>query len=358
MDTGYGKTLTAVCYLRKFLERTGSEIRAALWVTPGDLVQPTLKQLTEQWGIPARVLPASGEPTEGLVNVVKHDALRKVIEPLAAAAARMVIILDEVDTMYAATQRTSSAHRIAALSPKIVCQTATPLRSTKCEHLAEWLKRVESFPVEKKNWLVAANSIVSKQIALGIQVSYHVHEAPLTDQIRKVHLSRQARADSWLQIANQTQAATDAALVQQAIEKAADGVLLTASDAGHAERLLERLRGKGIPAGAFEERGDPSVQVVVVTKRQCRGYNECTRLGSIVTGVYPGNAADRHQLLGRLKRIGQRSAASEHHAAALPLCLVLSVHPMAGGQRSASRRSICGIRSFTCCTCDTSTPTR
>eukprot|EP00971_Amphidinium_carterae_P261990 5196693-Amphidinium_carterae.1 len=104
------------------------------------------------------------------------------------------------------------------------------------------------------------------------------------------------------------------------------------------------------------EGGDPSIQVVVVTKRHCRGYNEAARLGVLVTGqvaitmrifpllamqkphvplcqnqfligvfrsglffvsfpsrgVYPGNAADRHQLIGRLKRIGQRRNKIEH----------------------------------------------
>lgn len=33
--------------------------------------------------------------------------------------------------------------------------------------------------------------------------------------------------------------------------------------------------------------------------------NLATRLGNIVTGVYPGNAADRKRLLERIGRIGQ-----------------------------------------------------
>ena len=45
--------------------------------------------------------------------------------------------------------------------------------------------------------------------------------------------------------------------------------------------------------------------VVVVTKQVDRGYNSASRLGAMVTGVYPGNGAARHQMRGRLRRIGQ-----------------------------------------------------
>merc|ERR1712151_847871 len=94
-------------------------------------------------------------------------------------------------------------------------------------------------------------------------------------------------------------------MVQEVAKRAKDGVLLVANDKAHVERLLTLVRSKGIAAGNFDQRGVESVRVVVVTKRHCRGYNEAARLGSLVTGVYPGNGADRHQLIGRLKRIGQ-----------------------------------------------------
>merc|ERR1712187_451468 len=46
--------------------------------------------------------------------------------------------------------------------------------------------------------------------------------------------------------------------------------------------------------------------IVVITKDKDRGYNSATRLGAMVTGAYAGNAASRHQLRGRLRRLGQR----------------------------------------------------
>merc|ERR1712019_227704 len=46
--------------------------------------------------------------------------------------------------------------------------------------------------------------------------------------------------------------------------------------------------------------------IVVITKDMDRGYNSATRLGAMVTGAYAGNSASRHQLRGRLRRLGQR----------------------------------------------------
>ena len=45
--------------------------------------------------------------------------------------------------------------------------------------------------------------------------------------------------------------------------------------------------------------------IVVVTKDKDRGYNSAVRLGHLVTGAYAGNSASRHQIRGRLRRLGQ-----------------------------------------------------
>ena len=68
--------------------------------------------------------------------------------------------------------RTSAASQLAQLCVKMICQTATPMTSTKDERLAQWLGSTELYPVTKTNWLVAANGMVSKQIDLGIDVAY------------------------------------------------------------------------------------------------------------------------------------------------------------------------------------------
>lgn len=48
--------------------------------------------------------------------------------------------------------------------------------------------------------------------------------------------------------------------------------------------------------------------IVITTKTKVAGY-DMHHLGCWVTGVYEGNAADRHQARGRIKRIGQERTA-------------------------------------------------
>lgn len=327
LDVGLGKTLLTACYVRHFLNQTPLDIRAVLWVTPSDLVQPTLEQLRTRWKLPACLLAASAVPKKGYINLVAHDHLRKkftqkqqrlqggaasVVDELANWAPFMVVVLDEVDTMYANTQRTSAAHRISALAAKLVCQTATPLRNSRHEQLAAWLARTENYPVDKRNWLVAANSMVSKQIDLSIEVQYEEKKVPMREDVRVRHL---AVGRDWGAMAKITQEATDHSLAQVAAAAAVEqgGVLLVANDESHVGALITLLRGyRGVKAGTFEDRGNPAYNAVVVSKRHCRGYNEATRLGAIVTGVYPGNGADRHQMTGRLKRIGQKRSRILH----------------------------------------------
>lgn len=43
-----------------------------------------------------------------------------------------------------------------------------------------------------------------------------------------------------------------------------------------------------------------------MTKDKDRGYNSAVRLGAMVTGAYAGNGASRHQIRGRLRRLGQK----------------------------------------------------
>merc|ERR1711959_574522 len=56
---------------------------------------------------------------------------------------------------------------------------------------------------------------------------------------------------------------------------------------------------------SLEQHDACNYAVVVVTKSQDRGYNSAARLGALVTGVYAGNASSRHQIRGRLRRMGQ-----------------------------------------------------
>lgn len=118
------------------------------------------------------------------VNVIHADHLRTAIDVgLAEQAPSSVICFDEVDEMYAPTLRTSAARRLAQLAPKFVAQTATPMRKNESQLLA-WLADTCSFPVDAHNLLVAAASMVSIQLELGIRSTERLELVPMTDAVR------------------------------------------------------------------------------------------------------------------------------------------------------------------------------
>lgn len=91
---------------------------------------------------------------------------------------------------------------------------------------------------------------------------------------------------------------------------AGGGVLMVADTKDHAEKLIDACNVTGkVRAGGFGTLDAPNADdfgVVVVPKDKDRGYNSACRLGAMVTGVYAGKGASRHQMRGRLRRLGQR----------------------------------------------------
>ena len=336
MDTGVGKTVTSLCYLYRWLVKHGGDVtRRILWVTPAGTVDNLIEQLQNTWSAPVwrvpRVTtaqkPKSGDARRLIlhdyhINVIHADHLRVAIDSgLAEQAPYSVICFDEVDEMYAPTLRTSAARRLAQLCPKFVAQTATPMRKNESQLLA-WLADTCSFPVDNKNLLVAASGMVSIQLELGIESTEELLLVPMVDEVRQ-QCRQLANQRAWLPMARMVQSHTDRAMVQRAVAMAqADraehrngGVLLVADTLEHAAKLIQLCRasssgggGERFKTGDFDslEAADASAYgIVVVTKDKDRGYNSACRLGAMVTGAYAGNGASRHQIRGRLRRLGQ-----------------------------------------------------
>jgi hypothetical protein len=313
MDTGSGKTLTAVTYLRR-LDEIGALPRYVLWTAPGSTVEDMCKTLG-RCGVRAQALPIVGrgrtkmaQPIPYAFNVAAHDDLRKVVDSLVELADRTVIVVDEADRCYAKTLRTSAAHEIAALARKVICMTATPMRDTSTEGLVGWLEMCVDFPLTERNWWTAANSLISKQFDLGIILKQETVRVPFDSALRVPYTAALA-ARRWLDVARCVWDALDGTLVAQAAACGTDGVLLVARDSQHAERLTRALVERGVSAVVYDGMKEPTgAGIVVVRAAHCRGYNWAIKLGTLITGVYPGNAADRKQMVGRIRRIGQRRA--------------------------------------------------
>lgn len=331
MDTGLGKTVTSLVYAYRWLsQRASNAVKRILWVTPAGTIDNLLEQLRNTWSAPVFAVPrisTAKKPKSGdasklvlrdyVVNVIHADHLRTaILYGLADEAPASFIVFDEVDEMYAPTLRTSAARRLCQLSAKFVAQTATPMRRNESQ-LLTWLADTCAFPVTPANWLVAASAMVSMQLELGIMSLEEEVLVPMSDSIRE-KCRQLLHQRAWLEMARAVQAGTDDTMVEHALAMAkADrkehprgGVLLVADNRRHAEKLLDMCstRQSAVKVAGFQSLEAPdsaSIGIVVVTKEQDRGYNSAARLGAMVTGAYAGNGASRHQLRGRLRRLGQ-----------------------------------------------------
>eukprot|EP00755_Sulcionema_specki_P011272 Sspe_Gene.755::Locus_254_Transcript_1_1_Confidence_1.000_Length_4159::g.755::m.755 len=333
MDTGLGKTATALSYFIKRLVHTqlGNEVDKIVWLTPAGskatsgrsptgftLLDSLLKELrsSDKLCVPCEVITPTGKQTVRLkpyaVNIIAHHHLIRVRDLLRTEASRCVMVFDEVDEMYNPTQRTSAALLLAGVCKEFVAQTATPISKT-VDMLARWLALTEEYPVEKSNYLVAASSMVSLRISLGIKRTVTVERLPQSVLAHSAFLEYKEDRN-WLKLARTIQRLTDRPLCASAAQLAREdaaahpngGVLVVADNAEHANELVTILsREFGVRAGTAECIDDPSYRCVVVTKANNRGYNQAIRLGALVRGVYAGNGAARHQMDGRIARIGQ-----------------------------------------------------
>ena len=159
--------------------------------------------------------------------------------------------------------------------------------------------------------------MVCMQLELGISATEREVLVPLVQGVRdKCRQLYRSVPSAWNEMKDAVQAETDLAMVQEAVglcradraRHPTGGVLLVADTERHAERLVRMCGEHGVRTGGFDSLEAPHAGefgIVVVTKAMDRGYNSAVRLGALVTGVYPGNAASRHQMVGRLRRIGQ-----------------------------------------------------
>lgn len=327
MDTGLGKTVTALRYAYHWLcAQPADHVRYILWITPSGTVDNLLAQLRDTWGVPAWQVPrvsTARKPKAGdatrlvmkphLVNVIHADHVRTALAELGGVASECLIVFDEVDEMYGPTLRTSAARCLARLCPKFVAQTATPMRKNESE-LLTWLSDTCAFPVEPRSLLPAASSMVSTQLELGIEAVEELVVVSMVDEVRAACRDL-ASARDWGAMARVVQHHTDELMVDHAIRLAtldrethpAGGALLVADSQAHAARLMRLASDRNVLPGDFASmQAGQARAVVVITKHMDRGYNCAVGLGAMVTGAYGGNASARHQLRGRLRRIGQK----------------------------------------------------
>ena len=255
------------------------------------------------------------------VNMIEHDHLRRCEETLLDIAQESFVVIDEVHKTLNETKRTSMALNICRLSRDFIALTGTPIIDTKTYKLAWWLEQIVPFEINKKNFWVGANGMISRKVNTGVHVERTYVEAKFTNEEEEKYAMLIENRDKFREAIQLCYVAATREMINQTMEflKENIGVVIVAKDYTHQSLLYELMKTK-IPSkdifvlkGADSiimtdeavSRGDvPDYKVVIVPLRKSLGYT-LTKLSAMVTSVYPSNNATRTQIEGRINRIGQ-----------------------------------------------------
>lgn len=323
LETGLGKSLIGVWYALSHL-RTFGDAKRIVWITPNEVVTSAYTELATTWGLGRNVQIVTREaPSFGaLINIVGFEwyssgAHREILALKSLKAApTSFVVFDEVHKMYSTNIRNSTMRSIAQASPKFACMTATPIAGPSAKLAIEWLKDTVGFPVNVNNQLVASAMMVAARYDLGIDEEDLIKVAQFQPEDAQRHLKALENGRDWNTAARIAREAAYPMLVQTAIDAAAadrtehpnGGVLIFADSNDEADRIrtmiTERVGPGKVGARDQTTEKDGNIEFVVTKKTDVAGYN-FVRMGAILTGVYAGNAADRKQMRGRIKRLGQ-----------------------------------------------------
>lgn len=194
------------------------------------------------------------------------------------------------------------------------------------------MEQIVDFEVNEKNFWVAANGMIARKVNTKVKT---YHKDVLVKMKRKTF-------KKYAQYVPPTLGGDNSYPSQKDIRKAFDicykvcdrgmvkevckflekniGVMLVAKNAQHQDILEKLLIKKGVsPVDIYKLLGDgsihftddtvksgttPDYKVVIVPLSKSEGYT-LTRLGAMVTCVYPSNQATRQQLEGRINRLSQ-----------------------------------------------------
>ena len=275
-------------------------------------------------------------PRAGRVTVVKHDALRRIKQGLLENIENAIFINDEVHRTLNLTQRTAVALELARLAKVCIAFTGTPILNLNgADLLVKWLQSFVHFSINKRNFSVAMNGVVSYRVDTGKKVVNTVVEVPFetAEQEHEERLLNQGQFQEALDICYRR---THEAMIRETMHRLDRGVLVVAKDRRHQRTLCEVLaRQPGTRVCCF--RGDPKApiphvrtkqllyltskavrdgeeedfNVVVVRMQDCEGY-DASHLSCLVTSVYPSNLATRLQMFGRINRVVQERDSVEN----------------------------------------------
>lgn len=333
MPTGSGKTYTTTAHLIHCLFNTsmGSQTEYIVWVTPQgarvklpdgshtyQLVQTLMREFQAEGlvQLPIHYVPYKNPDLRKYhINVISDDHLRIIIANLMDIARHTIFVFDEGDRFYNATYRSSAALQLAAAGRYFIIQTATPMPNpNNLDRYVKWLGLTVNYPVNHKNYMVAACEMIAVAIPPTIVSEHHFHVVPRT--ATAIYAQQVYRTNRrWRDLFVAVQSELDPILGERAehyartdrTENPQGGCLVVCNNLEHVEAFLTmfRTRFPTTPCGTLANMTDPAIHVIAVPSTHCRGYNTGVRLGAQVSQPYPGNPASRKQMQGRIRRLTQ-----------------------------------------------------
>lgn len=332
LDTGLGKTFVALYYAMKYGAISGN-VEQILWFTPKTVVNSSLEEFCTAWKLPTEIVhivDPSNPVIKSLINLIsihslsesRNEKREKIEGVLLKKADSSIAVIDEVHHLYCSSIRTSIVRQVAAACPKFVCMTATPTPSRSQPIGEAWLADSVGFPLNKNNFLVGAAQMVAARVSLPIESNEIMIPVKLSLEKSQAHMEFLRNGGNWTKAAKTVREACIPTIIEKSIEIAdkdpGGGVLIFMDNASEASDLLKKIENilttqKKSYKAAYRANSehDTNVRIAVTTKEDTSGYN-FVRMGAIITGVYAQSSASRHQMRGRIRRVGQKRSSVDY----------------------------------------------
>lgn len=180
-----------------------------------------------------------------------------------------------------------------------------------------WISDSIGFPLNKTNFMVAAAQMVAARVSLNIEGKEKILPVTLNNEDVYIHSKYLRDGGKWTKAAEHVRKACFPQMASKIIDLADKdrsiypngGVLVFMDNINEVENISTLLKSlitkKSYKIGIREgNEKNASIGIAITTKNDTAGFN-FVRMGAIVTGVYGQSAASRHQLRGRIRRIGQ-----------------------------------------------------
>jgi superfamily II DNA or RNA helicase len=275
------------------------------------------------------------KPRSYHINLILHDHLKNCVNELPQFMSDSVMVFDEVHLFLNQSLRTSMGMNLSHLCKEFVSLTGTPLVDNKTEKLLGWLEQIVPFEVNKKNFWVAANSMLTKKVTTGIKTETKEVLAPFSREEEKRYArfvppslggsNTNVSSRDWINAMDVCYSACDRKTIELISEMINNGrgVMLVTRNVEHQERMRDKIIAETkldrddiflitssqsifLTDESVERKDVKDYKVVITTKNKSQGYT-LTRLSVMITSVFPSNMATREQLKGRINRLGQKT---------------------------------------------------